>query len=104
MDWIGLDWIGLGWVGLDWIGLDWIGLDWIGLVYIKLTPSSWFAVLDLNVLLLFSYGKFATKFYIPASTWLLTSLFMHVGTDCSWLDEQTDLNNVVGTIMINQQL
>ena len=28
---------------------------------------------------------------------------MHVGTDCSWLDEQTDLNNVVGTIMIKQQ-
>ena len=28
---------------------------------------------------------------------------MHVGTDCSWLDERTDLNNVVGTIMINQQ-
>ena len=27
---------------------------------------------------------------------------MHVGTDCSWLDERTDLN-VVGTIMINQQ-
>ena len=25
---------------------------------------------------------------------------MHVGTDCSWLDERTDLNNVVGTIMI----
>ena len=23
--------------------------------------------------------------------------------DCSWLDERTDLNNVVGTIMINQQ-
>ena len=30
---------------------------------------------------------------------------MHVGTDCSWLDERTDLtDNVVGTIMINQQL
>ena len=29
---------------------------------------------------------------------------MHVGTDCSWLDKQTDLNNVVGTIMINQKL
>ena len=28
---------------------------------------------------------------------------MHVGTDCSWLDERTDLNNVAGTIMINQQ-
>ena len=28
---------------------------------------------------------------------------MHVGTDCSWLDERTDLNNVVGTVMINQQ-
>ena len=27
----------------------------------------------------------------------------NVGTDCSWLDERTDLNNVVGTIMINQQ-
>ena len=24
---------------------------------------------------------------------------MHVGTDCSWLDERTDLNNVVGTII-----
>ena len=24
-------------------------------------------------------------------------------TDCSWFDERTDLNNVVGTIMINQQ-
>ena len=34
---------------------------------------------------------------------LLTGLFMPVGTDCSWLDERTDLNNVVGTIMINQQ-
>ena len=32
----------------------------------------------------------------PAWTWLLTGLFMHVGTDCSWLDEQTDLNNIVG--------
>ena len=32
----------------------------------------------------------------PAWTWLLTGLFMHVGTDCSWLDERTDLNNVVG--------
>ena len=39
----------------------------------------------------------------PAWTVLLTGLFMHVGTDCSWLDERTDLNNVVGTIMINQQ-
>ena len=39
----------------------------------------------------------------PAWTALLTGLFMHVGTDCSWLDERTDLNNVVGTIMINQQ-
>ena len=39
----------------------------------------------------------------PAWTVLLTSLFIHVGTDCSWLDERTDLNNVVGTIMINQQ-
>ena len=38
----------------------------------------------------------------PAWTWLLTGLFMHVGTDCSWLDERTDLNNVVGTI-VNQQ-
>ena len=28
---------------------------------------------------------------------------LHVGTDCSWLDERTNLNNVVGTIMINQQ-
>ena len=28
---------------------------------------------------------------------------LHVGTDCSCLDERTDLNNVVGTIMINQQ-
>ena len=32
----------------------------------------------------------------PAWIVLLTGLFMHVGTDCSWLDEQTDLNNVVG--------
>ena len=39
----------------------------------------------------------------PAWTVLLTGLFMHVGTDCSWLNEWTDLNNVVGTIMINQQ-
>ena len=39
----------------------------------------------------------------PAWTVLLTGLFMHVGTDCSWLDGRTDLNNVVGTIMINQQ-
>ena len=32
-----------------------------------------------------------------------SGLFMHVGTDhCSWLDERTDFNNVVGTIMINQ--
>ena len=40
----------------------------------------------------------------PAWTWLLTGLFMHVGTDCSvhcLMNE--DLNNVVGTIMINQQ-
>ena len=28
---------------------------------------------------------------------------MYVGTDCSSLVERTDLNNVVGTIMINQQ-
>ena len=28
---------------------------------------------------------------------------MHVGTHCSWLDDGTDLNNVVGTIMINQE-
>ena len=28
---------------------------------------------------------------------------MHVGTDSLWLDERTELNNVVGTIMINQQ-
>ena len=34
---------------------------------------------------------------------LLTGLKMHVGTDFSWLDERTDLNNVVGTIMINQR-
>ena len=27
----------------------------------------------------------------------------NVGTDCSWLDEGTDLNNVVRTIRINQQ-
>ena len=27
----------------------------------------------------------------------LVHQFMHVGTDCSWLDERTDLN-VVGTI------
>ena len=40
----------------------------------------------------------------PAWTWLSsTGLFMHVGADYSWLDERTDLNNVVGTIMINQQ-
>ena len=37
-----------------------------------------------------------------AWTWLLTGLFMHVGTDCSWLDERTDLS-VIGTIMIKQQ-
>ena len=28
---------------------------------------------------------------------------MHVRTECSWLDERADLNNVVGTIMTNQQ-
>ena len=28
---------------------------------------------------------------------------MHVGTDCSRIDERTDLNDVVGTIMTNQQ-
>ena len=39
----------------------------------------------------------------PAWTVLLTGLFVHVGTDCSWLDERTDMNNVVGTIMMNQQ-
>ena len=33
----------------------------------------------------------------PDWTVLLTGLFMHVGTDCSWLDERTVLNNVVGT-------
>ena len=26
-----------------------------------------------------------------------------VDAACSWLDERTDLNNVVGSIMINQQ-
>ena len=50
----------------------------------------------------------------PAWTWLLTGLLMHIGTDSSWVDERTedcssmvdertDFNNVVGTIMINQQ-
>ena len=39
----------------------------------------------------------------PAWTLLLAGLLMHVGTDCSSLDERTDLNNVVGTVMINQQ-
>ena len=36
---------------------------------------------------------------------MLTGLFIHVGSgkDYSWLDEQTDLNNILGTIMINQQ-
>ena len=29
----------------------------------------------------------------------LKGLFMYVGTDCSCLDERTDLNNVVATIM-----
>ena len=28
---------------------------------------------------------------------------MHAGTDYLWLDKQTDLNNVVGMIMINEQ-
>ena len=37
-----------------------------------------------------------------AWTWLSTCLFMHAKTDCSWLDERTDLNNVFGTIMMNQ--
>ena len=27
----------------------------------------------------------------------------HLSTNCSWLDERTDLNNVVRTIMISQQ-
>ena len=36
-------------------------------------------------------------------TWLLTGLFLDVGTDCPWLDEWTDLHNIVGTIIINQQ-
>ena len=40
---------------------------------------------------------------LDARTWLLTSLFMHVGTYCSWLDERTYLNDVVRTIMIKQQ-
>ena len=39
----------------------------------------------------------------PATTVLLTGLFIHVGTNCSWLDERTDLNNVVATVIINQQ-
>ena len=42
----------------------------------------------------------------PAWTWLLHDrlVYMHVETDSSWFDEQTDfMNNVAGTIMINQQ-
>ena len=31
----------------------------------------------------------------------LTDLFMNVGSDYSWLDERTDLDSLVGTIMIN---
>ena len=31
------------------------------------------------------------------------TMYDDVGKDCSWLDERTDLNNVVGTIVINQQ-
>ena len=42
----------------------------------------------------------------PAWTWLLHDrlVYMHVETDSSWFDERTDfMNNVAGTIMINQQ-
>ena len=39
----------------------------------------------------------------PAWIVLLKGLFMNVGSDYSWLDERTDLNSLVGTIMKNQQ-
>ena len=29
-------------------------------------------------------------------------LVAHVGTECSWFDERTDLNNVVATIMYDK--
>ena len=36
----------------------------------------------------------------------LAGLFMHVGTDCSWFDERTDLNSHVHTsrMMFNREL
>ena len=55
-----------------------------------------------NAQLVFAWSQAWTWLSWPAWTVLLTGLNMHVGTDCSWFDERTDLNNVVGTIMINQ--
>ena len=34
----------------------------------------------------------------PLRHW--TGLFIHVGTGCSWLDEWTDLNSLVGTVCL----
>ena len=68
--------------------------------------SCWpITVLASPVLINFVVWKSAFNVNKELETWtvLLTGLFMHVGTDCSWLDERTDLNNLVGTIMINQQ-
>ena len=44
--------------------------------------------------------------WLTWTTWsgLLRGLFMLVVTDCAWLNERTDLNNVVGTIMINNHI
>ena len=51
------------------------------------------------------YGCWQTWTWLSWSAWiwLLTGSLMHIGTDSSWVDEWTDLHNVVGTIMINKQ-
>ena len=77
-------WTWLSWPAWTWLNWPaWTWLNWPAWTWLNWPAWTWLSW--------------------PAWTWLLTDLFMHVGTDCSWLDERTDLNNVVGTIMINQQ-
>ena len=53
--------------------------------------------------LIFACWQAWTYLSWPAWTWFLTGLIMYVGTECSWLDERTDFNSIVGTNMINQR-
>ena len=74
----------------------------VGHLFATLSLLAW---IHKHAQLVFACWQAWTWLSWPAWAVLLTGLFMfmHVGTDCSCLDERTDLNNVVGTIMINQQ-